>query len=173
MIKLICIDGKHGKIYLNPEQFVSLEEQKESTYSRWWLRCGNDAGIEIPEASAKALIVQLEGDKPTTFLDDLVLTTLVSAERGETSNNQRPMWRCRTDDGEKVNIFLNTDEPEKDNYSLFKQAGWAEDLDAIRLYDTEEISIPVAMKKNGIWWEIVKVRTKPESNMPAWAMEGA
>lgn len=110
--------------------------------------------------------------KPQTALDELVLTTLVSFQRDETRNNARPMWRCFTNDDEPVNIFLNKDEAEKDSYQLFKAAGWGKFLDDFGLHQLRvDTHIQIAMKKNGRFWEVVKVRTKPQSDMPDWAKE--
>lgn len=95
---------------------------------------------------------------PKVETDSLVLATITTIERGETKNNQRPMWRCKTDTGEKVNIFLNVDEPAKDSFHLFEQTGWASVLNEIFLYSEADVSIVVAMRKNGQWWEIVKVK---------------
>lgn len=87
----------------------------------------------------------------------LTLAVITSLERGETKNNQRPMWRCTTDIGEKVNIFLNTDEPEKDSFHLFEQAGWGQVLNELMTFSTMDTQIFIAMQKKGQWWEIVKV----------------
>lgn len=87
----------------------------------------------------------------------LTLAVITSIEGGLTKNNQRPMWRCQTDIGEKVNIFLNVDEPEKDNFNLFEAAGFGDFLKDIGNFETLDCQIFVAMQKNGQWWEIVKV----------------
>lgn len=99
-------------------------------------------------------------------LSELVLTTIATIERGETSTNQRPMWRCTTDDGKKVNIFLNTDEKEKDNFHLFEAAGWGEKLQEMALYSTIDQDIQIAMKKAGKFWEVVLVRSYSPPNYP-------
>lgn len=99
-------------------------------------------------------------------LSELVLTTIATIERGETTTNQRPMWRCKTDDGKKVNIFLNTDEKEKDNFHLFEAAGWGEKLQEMALYSTIDQDIQIAMKKVGHFWEVVLVRPYSPPDYP-------
>ena len=95
---------------------------------------------------------------PKVESDSLVLAIITTIQRDQTKNNARPMWRCKTDTGEKVNIFLNVDEPAKDNFHLFEQAGWAHVLNGISLYGEIDSSIVVAMRKEGQWWEIVTVK---------------
>jgi hypothetical protein len=168
MIKLIPVKTTLGQAYINPLSVTGIERYDKQ--EMWWLRCGGET-YNLLDDAGKALLAELQGEtKPQTALDDLVLATLVTFTRDETRNNQRPMWRCMTDDSEAVNIFLNKDEADKDNYHLFKKAGWGKFLDDFGLHQLRvDTSIQIAMKKNGRFWDIVKVRTKPESDMPEWA----
>jgi len=90
--------------------------------------------------------------------DDLILTGIVQAERGETSNSNSPMWRCMTEDQHAVNVFQHED-PQKDTFRLFEKCGWGDELLAIPLYRTKifESPIQIAMRKKGKWWEVVAV----------------
>jgi len=110
------------------------------------------------EVTERFTLYKPDNAAPKVESDSLVLATITTIERGETKNNQRPMWRCKTDTGEKVNIFLNVDEPAKDSFHLFEQAGWAHILNDIFLFSEIDSSIVVAMRKDGQWWEIVKVK---------------
>lgn len=110
------------------------------------------------ETSEVYTVYKPEKSAATTEIDSLVLATITTIYRDKTKNNERPMWRCTTDTGEKVNIFLNVDETSKDNYHLFEQAGWAHVLDELTLWYETEASIVVAMRKEGQWWNIVKVK---------------
>jgi hypothetical protein len=167
MIKLIPVKTTLGQAYINPLSVTGLERYDQQ--EMWWLRCGGET-YNLTDKEGLAILAELQGEtKPQAALDDLVLTTLVSAQGDETFTNRRLFWRCKTDDGEQVNVFRNEDEPAKDNFHLFEQAGYGNDLDAIALHQFEDISIQIAMKKNGRFWEVVKVRTKPESDMPDWA----
>ena len=99
-------------------------------------------------------------DRPAAIEENqgaLVMTTITMIQRDETKNNQRPMWRCTTATGEKVNIFLNVDDPSKDNFHLFEDAGWADFLMEIFLYAQAQAEIYVALRKDGQWWNIVAV----------------
>lgn len=151
---LIQVKTLTGTIYINPALLGAIQQfQTENLYSMWV--GGIDYTIEPDEAMS---LIEKLGGKPKVSTDDLVLATITTIERGETKNNQRPMWRCKTDTGEKVNIFLNLDEPAKDSYHLFEQAGWAHVLNDIPLYSQSFEHIVVAMRKDGQWWEIVKVK---------------
>lgn len=122
-----------------------------------------------------------EASKPQTALDELVLTVITGMSRDETKRNRRPMWRCTTDNGQDVNVFLNEDEPEKDSYHLFKKAGWGEWLDSIAMnHGFVASQIIIIMRKSGDWWEVVKVRPRKDSKLhilknqetlPDWAKE--
>jgi hypothetical protein len=91
----------------------------------------------------------------------LVMTQITMIQRDETKNNQRPMWRCETATGEKVNIFLNVDDPSKDSFNLFEKAGWGDFLMGIYLYSQAQAEIYVALRKDGQWWNIVAVNPAP------------
>lgn len=87
----------------------------------------------------------------------LVMKTITLIQRDETKNNQRPMWRCTTETGEKVNIFQNVDDLSKDTFNLFEAAGWGDFLNDISLYSQRQTEINVALRKDGQWWNIVAV----------------
>lgn len=168
MIKLIRVQSYLGDVYLNPLLVAAIDFQKEDAYVR-----AGQTDYRMSHENAFAFIADLKGNsKPQTALDELVLTTITKLERDETSNNQRPMWRCRTntDEGDKVNVFLNKDEPEKDSYHFFEQAGWGKFLMNMSVGESLRCAIHIAMRKNGKWWEVVMVQAKPQ-NIPDWAQE--
>lgn len=116
------------------------------------------------EISETFTIYKRDSVGPAVETNSLVLTSIATIQRDQTKNNQRPMWRCKTHTGEKVNIFLNVDEPAKDSFHLFEQAGWADLLNDLGLYTEIDTRIYVAIRKDGQWWEIVKVAPKLEED---------
>ena len=176
MIKLIPVQTELGVAYINPILIAGIDVVESSVWnqhapSQWYVRVSG-ADYKVSPEAAKALLDEVQGNKPQVELDSLVLRTIISLERGETANNARPMWRCLTDEGEKVNIFLNEDDEEKDNFHLFEQAGWGAKLHAISMYSTQDLNIQVAIQlgkptKDGKrFWEIAKVRDYRAANEP-------
>lgn len=95
---------------------------------------------------------------------------IVRMERGATKNSGSPMWRCRTADGESVNVFSHSD-PAKDNTVFFKEAGYFDLMDALKVGEALEWNthpIPVTMEKtpDGKWWSVVAVAPKPADAEP-------
>lgn len=88
---------------------------------------------------------------------------IVRMERGATKNSGSPMWRCQTKDGQKVNVFQHSD-PAKDNTELFRTAGYFGYMESLRVGEAVEWSqspIWVVMEKDGDWWAVTDVGTKP------------
>lgn len=150
MIKLIKAHSYLGDVYLNPALIAAIDFQKGDAY----VRAGN-TDYRMSHEEAYALIEKLQGKEEQQGA--LVMTKITSIQRDETKNNQRPMWRCKTETGEKVNIFLNVDEISKDNFHLFEAAGWGDYLMGLFLYSEAFTEISIAMRKDGQWWNIVSV----------------
>ena len=88
---------------------------------------------------------------------------IVRMERSATKNSGSPMWRCRTEDGQTVNVFQHSDSV-KDGSHLFIQAGYMVDMEALKIGEALEWSgspIRVDMRKKGDWWEVVAVEPRP------------
>lgn len=84
-------------------------------------------------------------------------------ERSATKNSGSPMWRCRTSDGQTVNVFQHSD-PVKDSSLLFDRAGYLEDMRSLQLGEALEWTgapVRVEMRKKGDWWEVVQVEPRP------------
>lgn len=150
----ITVKTENGLLHLNSTHIAAIEQLQSEG---WSIRIdGIDYTIDHEEAVS--LVAKLQGDSaPSVNANSLVLTTLATIRRDETKNNRRPMWRCVTVEGEKVNVFLNEDDPAKDSFHLFQEANWGNFLEAIPDYSEVDSFIIVAMQKNGQWWEIVKV----------------
>lgn len=83
-------------------------------------------------------------------------------ERARTSTN-KPMWKCNTEDGDKVNIFQHT------SLHLFRGAGYSDRLTAMQEGEIaiwETYPIAVEMRKSGEWWEIDGVDECPDDAVP-------
>lgn len=88
---------------------------------------------------------------------------IVRMERGATKNSGSPMYRCRTSDGQTVNVFQHSD-PVKDGSHLFIDAGYMVDMQALQIGEALEWTgspIRVEMRKKGDWWEVVAVEARP------------
>lgn len=84
---------------------------------------------------------------------------IISMERGETSGSKSPMWRCRTLDNQKVNIFSHSN-PTRDSARLFYDAGYRpfmQDMQVGEQTSWNASPIPVTMRKDGEWWALVEV----------------
>lgn len=84
-------------------------------------------------------------------------------ERSATKNSGSPMWRCRTSDGQTVNVFQHSD-PVKDSSLLFDRAGYLEDMRSLQLGEALEWTgapVRVEMRKKGDWWEVTWVEPRP------------
>lgn len=96
------------------------------------------------------------------------LKSIVSMERGETSNSKSPMWRCITLDDEKVNVFKHTD-PKKDTFHLFQEAGYGPVMEGMKVGDVltwKQCPISVMMSKSGTWWEVTRVYQMSPEDKP-------
>ncbi len=93
---------------------------------------------------------------------------IVSMQAGLTKNSQSKMWRCVTQDGERVNVFQHTD-PAKNNARLFEQAGYLADMTALENGQEliwKQFPVGVVMQKNGQWWEVTAVAARPADAQP-------
>lgn len=93
---------------------------------------------------------------------------IISMERGSTKGSRSPMWRCVTEDEQRVNVFAHSD-PAKDNSRLFRDAGYLAFMQAMHDGQTitwYEYPIAVEMTKSGQWWEVVAVGPRPEEAAP-------
>jgi DNA polymerase-3 subunit epsilon len=93
---------------------------------------------------------------------------IIYMKAGLTKGSQSPMWRCTTADNERVNVFRHAD-PTKDSAKAFEEAGYLPEMMALK--PDEELTwkahpITVAMRKDGDWWNIVGVMTRPEDARP-------
>lgn len=111
------------------------------------------------------LRLPLEGDKK---LSPVTGVKIVSVTRGVTQNSSSPMWRCLMDTGRQVNVFLHSD-PDKNNFTLMEDAGYAEDLlrmaiDEMNTWET--FPIEAFVRKDGQWWTLVRVSKKLINAVP-------
>lgn len=95
---------------------------------------------------------------------------IISMERSETKNSNSPMWRCTTESGDKVNVFLHND-PVKNTFAFFASAGYAEDmkvlpLNARLIWRTHPIAVELKRSPDGKWWDFVAVAPKPAGACP-------
>lgn len=93
---------------------------------------------------------------------------IVRMERGETKGSKSPMWRCRTADGQSVNVFQHIEE-KKDSSKLFITAGYFSHMDNLKIGEAVEWSehpIQVVMVSDGKWWEVKAVAPKPDDAEP-------
>lgn len=100
------------------------------------------------------------------------MAKIVRMERSETTNSKSPMWRCVTDDGQRVNVFHH-DDPIKNNFNLFFEAGYHHAMLNMNVGDvlnwtTHPIEIELTL--NGKWNEITAVTTRPEGSTPDTAL---
>lgn len=93
---------------------------------------------------------------------------IIRMERGATKGSGSPMWRCQTQDGQRVNVFKHSD-PVKDTSLLFEGAGYLADMEALGIGEALEWTgapIRVVMQKKGDWWEVAAVEPKPDGAEP-------
>jgi DNA polymerase III epsilon subunit-like protein len=86
------------------------------------------------------------------------------------TGSMKPMWRCRTDTGETVNVFQHTD-PAKNSFRHFLNAGYAPELSAMVIDDVLEwTQHPIVCKltkpDGSQWWDIGMVLDRPLEAMP-------
>jgi len=92
---------------------------------------------------------------------------IVSMTRDETKNSRSPFWRCGTKAGFMVNVFQH-DDPLKNNFSLFEEAGFGPEMSAMSYGDNitwTRDSITVELEENGKFWNVVRV-LKRDGEMP-------
>lgn len=96
---------------------------------------------------------------------------IISMERGETRGSKSPMWRCRTEDGIKVNVFMH-ELPERDTAHLFDEAGYWPFMEPMKPGDQitwNKFPIIVTLIKNREYFEVVAVElcedTRPDERL--------
>jgi DNA polymerase III subunit epsilon len=88
------------------------------------------------------------------------------ATYGNTWSTGSDMWKCMTQSGRTVYIFKH-DDPGKDNYHLFKQAGWSEELERSKWSSVSiNMKIPVHLGVADDRWKIVSVDNKQIGEKP-------
>jgi len=118
---------------------------------------------EIDHATDQALAEADYIDSQSKF------ASIIEIERLPT--NENPVWRCRTSDGDPVNIYWHAD-AKTDNFALFSAAGYDDVLKQMPIGTLETWSshpIQIGMKHDGIQWiiEAVSFRSpheKPDSD---------
>jgi hypothetical protein len=102
------------------------------------------------------------------------VTSVVRAETNsgnDPTRQKRPMWRCETSSGDRFNIFLH-DDPHKNSYALFDQAGYGVDLLGMQVGERQDwlrSPIAVSLQKqppDNKWWEVICVATRPDGAAP-------
>lgn len=99
----------------------------------------------------------------TTFTHEII-----RMERGETKGSKSPLWRCRTKDGQSVNVFQHSD-PARDNTALFREAGYFDLMNALKVGEAIEwtqSSIWVVMEKENDWWAVKDVARRATDAEP-------
>lgn len=88
-------------------------------------------------------------------------------ERGKTKGSGSPMWRCKTVDGQSVNVFQHSN-PARDTYNLMFNAGYAD----IMIMEEGEVRnwtqhpIKVVLVKDGEWWKLDDVEPRAAGAEP-------
>jgi hypothetical protein len=96
------------------------------------------------------------------------LAQITFLRRDVTSHSASPLWRCTTEDGRTVNIFKHGD-PQKDNFHLFEEAGYAEWLNALDVGDAQNwkgYPIVVTLAYDGKFWNITRVKPREADALP-------
>jgi len=83
------------------------------------------------------------------------------------------MWRCQTQNGERVNVFKHAD-PTRDTFSLFHVAGYSPEMSAMQLgdmltWETNPILVTMVKtpdKSGKEWWNITAVDSRPTDAQP-------
>lgn len=98
----------------------------------------------------------------------IITHEIVRMERSQTKGSGSPMWRCTTKDGASVNVFQHND-PAKDNTAIFREAGYFDLMNGLKVGEALEWSqwpIPVLMNKDGNWWRVDGVASRPKDAEP-------
>ncbi|MBK8028215.1 MAG: 3'-5' exonuclease [Chloroflexi bacterium] len=80
------------------------------------------------------------------------------------------MWRCRTLDGEKVNVFKHADES-KNTFALFEAAGYAATMLALTpgdelTWENSPVGVTLQRTPDGKWWNVIGVDAMPAGALP-------
>lgn len=86
----------------------------------------------------------------------------------KTSDSYRSMWRMKTNDGRKVNLFDHSD-PLRDQSPLLKESGYevvfrAMDIKQIDIWETSPIHVNLVA--DGSFWKVIKIKPCAEGASP-------
>jgi DNA polymerase III epsilon subunit-like protein len=95
---------------------------------------------------------------------------IVKMTRGLTSGSRSPMWRCETEDGQRVNVFKHYD-PNKNSFRFFEDAGYAVEMLALAtdeslIWRTTPVAVQLEKTPDGKWWEIIAVAARNAGDLP-------
>lgn len=148
--------------HITDVMFFKREQGWDEEYALINLTDGRGVRTSHEEAN-RVVAILTDADKPES---SFVTSYIVRVERSTTIIANRPVWRCITNDGFRLYIYKH-EQPHIDNFAMFEKAGWADDLNAIELYQTVdlEMSIPVTLKGAGEWYEIVLVHNRSDDSL--------
>lgn len=130
----------------------------------------HDRMMTMPEAGATYdriyravtdLIKQCPPDKTMSM-------EIISMTRDNTRNSGSPFWRCATDSGIMVNVFRH-DDPLRDTFHLFDEAGFAAPMVAMQYGETigwQKDGITVDCVDSGGFWKVVAVTAREPGQHP-------
>lgn len=108
-------------------------------------------------------------------MTNIVNTKITIIERDVTNKAavgkpQNPMWRCTCADGTKFNVF-QSENPDRDTFSLFAAAGYGLDLSQMQVGERLEwfkhpIEAMIRPTPDGKWWELLSVAMRPDIAVP-------
>jgi DNA polymerase-3 subunit epsilon len=111
----------------------------------------------------------LDDDDDDLDEDELTfMARIVRMVRGATSGSSSPMWRCVTEEGERVNVFKH-EKPERDTFHLFAESNYGQDMilmevDDVLAWKAHPIRVHL-LEENG-WLTVVSVDQRPEGAEP-------
>lgn len=93
---------------------------------------------------------------------------VIAMKRGVTRNSSSPMWRCTCSSNDAVFVFQH-DIPERNSFNLFELAGYGPEMLDMSIDDSitwNNHPINVRMVKDGQYWKVFTVATRPEGAQP-------
>lgn len=107
---------------------------------------------------AKASVQVKQDEQPIQWVN--VIEVECADFYSSSSKTRRPMWRLRTDDGRKVNLFDHSD-PLRDNKPLLQDARYFDTFAAMDIGEVDRWTtspIQVELKPDGNFWKVVKIK---------------
>lgn len=107
----------------------------------------------------RAIHYQLQEIMNTLPPDRTTSMEITAMTRDATKNSGSPFWRCATSTGIMVNVFQH-DDPLKDTFHLFDEAGFAAPMIAMKYGQTigwQANPLTVDCIPNGNFWNVVSV----------------